>query len=615
MKKAYDYLNDFLKDSTNLDKFLKNDTELVAEDTKVNSSIFSRKYQKANQKAYVEAGEIEFRTDKNNHIVYKQYGNYYIPFSIRRSTEENFKMIAEGIDKISLNNYLSISDSIDITDSEEFSLDLDEKFNFITNPALIMDDIAKALKELPKINNEGNENQFHYNVIDKHTKALVSGYYNPEECFGSFIFQVTDSMNQVIENILISAKDDGAYPEAEFIYARKEYNVEKFLLCKFRTYLPDDGTDWVRSIKALYLLRILNLFRVAVMVPLKIKSHYKVNVSTTLELSMLNKIIGTQVDGKDKNILTKFPVLVRKDETQQEEFTTNELHKLSAIDDKEMGIVYNSGEVISDKFGKLMDGCESYPELDLSSDDIKKICNYYNRNYIKPNTYIDFTEILNKQRFGLNFKMKLFEDSNQMVYVTSELDKNSNQLIIYLYFTIRNYRFMVVSAFNNPKYFMAMDTRCFGKSELFVEFDKYVDLVPSRIDLLNLLPEGFDESSKIFAVNLLFISLYVMIANRPEKICPATKTLTNTRKVRENRKYVEKTDVVVKHIIAYKPTIMEKIKSNKSSGFRTEVQYVVENWDRVGHTRTYKSGKTIWIEPTNCHRHLELTNKQIKVKL
>ena len=124
MKKAYDYLNDFLKDSTNLDKFLKNDTELVAEDTKVNSSIFSRKDQKANQKAYAEAGEIEFRTDKNNHIVYKQYGNYYIPFSIRRSTEESFKMIAEGIDKISLNNYLSISDSIDITDSDEFSLDL-----------------------------------------------------------------------------------------------------------------------------------------------------------------------------------------------------------------------------------------------------------------------------------------------------------------------------------------------------------------------------------------------------------------------------------------------------------------------------------------------------------
>ena len=73
-----------------------------------------------------------------------------------------------------------------------------------------------------------------------------------------------------------------------------------------------------------------------------------------------------------------------------------------------------------------------------------------------------------------------------------------------------------------------------------------------------------------------------MIANRPEKICPATKTITNTRKVRENRKYVEKTDVVVRHIIGYKPAVMEKIKSNKSSGFRTEVQYVVENWDRVG---------------------------------
>ena len=616
MKKAYDYLNDFLKDSNNLNRFLKTDTELVAEDVRINDSIFSKKYQKANQHANDKSSDdMEFRTDKNNHIIYQQYGIYYIPFTMRKINDEGFKMITEGIDKITLNNYLSISDSIDITDSDEFSLDIDEKFNFITDVEILMNDIAATLKELGNINNEGNKNQYHYNIIDKHTKALVSGYFNPDEKCGSFVFQVTDLSNQVIENIMMSAKDDGAFPETELIYARKAYNVEKFLQCKFQAYLPDSGTDWARSIKSLYLLRILNLFRIALMVPLKIKCHYKVNVSTTLELSMLNKIIGTQIDGKDKTILTKFPVLVRKDEEQQMEFTTQELHKLSSIDTKEMDVVYNSGESISDKIGDLMSEGSSYPELDLSSDDIKKICNYYHKNYVKPNNYIDFTEVLNKQRFGLNFKLRIFEDSDQMVYVTSELNKETNQFIMYLYFTIKNYRFMIVSAFNNPKYFMAMDSSCFSRSELFVEFDKYVDLVPSRTDLLKLLPEGFEESSKIFAVNLLFISLYVMIANRPEKICPASKTITKTRKVRENRKYVEKSDVIIKHIIAYKPAIMEKIRSNKNSGLRKEIQYVVENWDRVGHTRTYKNGKTIWIDATSCHRHLDLTTKQVKVKL
>ena len=43
--------------------------------------------------------------------------------------------------------------------------------------------------------------------------------------------------------------------------------------------------------------------------------------------------------------------------------------------------------------------------------------------------------------------------------------------------------------------------------------------------------------------------------------------------------------------------------------------YTVAEWERVGHWRTTKSGKKVWIEPQICHRKAGITKEYVKVKL
>lgn len=43
--------------------------------------------------------------------------------------------------------------------------------------------------------------------------------------------------------------------------------------------------------------------------------------------------------------------------------------------------------------------------------------------------------------------------------------------------------------------------------------------------------------------------------------------------------------------------------------------YTVAEWERVGHWRTTKSGKKVWIEPQICHRKDGITKEYVKVKL
>ena len=48
---------------------------------------------------------------------------------------------------------------------------------------------------------------------------------------------------------------------------------------------------------------------------------------------------------------------------------------------------------------------------------------------------------------------------------------------------------------------------------------------------------------------------------------------------------------------------------------RGPYNYTVAEWERVGHWRTTKSGKKVWIEPQICHRKDGITKEYVKVKL
>ena len=75
-------------------------------------------------------------------------------------------------------------------------------------------------------------------------------------------------------------------------------------------------------------------------------------------------------------------------------------------------------------------------------------------------------------------------------------------------------------------------------------------------------------------------------------------------------------DMIIKHILMPKKEAKEYI-NNASNNGEVYREYVTEQWERKGYYRKIpNSDKMVYIKPTICKRHLELTkDKEIRIKL
>ena len=95
--------------------------------------------------------------------------------------------------------------------------------------------------------------------------------------------------------------------------------------------------------------------------------------------------------------------------------------------------------------------------------------------------------------------------------------------------------------------------------------------------------------------------------------CTETKKV-KVRQSNSKKKRVEERSVTWRVL---KPFKEAKEYVEKMTAERRDAEYTIEEWERQGHLRTYKSGKTVWIETTTCHRRKPLSdkNKEISIKL
>lgn len=636
--KPYDYLNDFLKDPDRMNKFIKPTNDLVMESKEINDSIFSkqRQFEAKNDEIekliYSERNKISKYNkvmDINSSLGYAPYDKYYLVFANFDDRKE-FDRLITGTESITLNNYLSVIDTMTIDDSGildcmNFNILSQENIClFETNLVKLHEYMIEVLDETCKINPTENENTYNFIANVGNTKFLVSGVYDKNSKDGHFLFQIISKTHQIIENVIIYTNDVAFVPNGNFIYSKKEYNVKRFLENQSKQRNVFRKEDKVLTKRSIYYIRLLNLFYRIMKLTLSNKFEYKENVATNLELHWIKRIISETKEFDKKYIMTKFPLLVRKvdinevDEIHDDHVYTSEDLVDLLKDEKDKDKInsdYMNIDFINSKIDQFNENKSDYLELDLNPKDAEKICNYHKRNYINKDKHIDLVEVFNKQRFGINFKMVMEDYYGNDIYIRPEINTEKNILNFHIYFNYNHYDFMVVFSFKNIQNFMIFDQDCFNRASLFIRFDSQAEFMASRLDLLHFLPAPFDQSSKVFALVNFFISTYIMIADKPEKLCSARQERVKTYKEKQGKKYIEKSDVIIKHIIAYRSTVLNKIKESKNSGLKREVEYVMENWDRVGHTRTYKNGKTIWIEPTSCTRHLELTKKQVKIKL
>jgi hypothetical protein len=91
---------------------------------------------------------------------------------------------------------------------------------------------------------------------------------------------------------------------------------------------------------------------------------------------------------------------------------------------------------------------------------------------------------------------------------------------------------------------------------------------------------------------------------------------THKNSGKKNKHQKKESNVIIRRILKDTKSAKAYIAERISEGSPNR-EYTIESWDRVGHWRRKPhSEEKIWIEPTECHRHKELTtDKEIHIKL
>lgn len=255
------------------------------------------------------------------------------------------------------------------------------------------------------------------------------------------------------------------------------------------------------------------------------------------------------------------------------------------------------------------------PLVDLNKKEYKFIENYISKKgYLGTgDSIVNMIEILDHPRYGRTLRHSLpYAD----IATTFTMSKENDLLRIYFIYRKDENMFCYVSAdFNNLKYFNYNDNILQIKLEFVV---KEIDKLPNELgSIIDIIPIEFMNSDKIVSMIYDLLSLYIILHDRPErmKVIKETKKVVEDIKDTKNKSVMKDKEYVINRILKSSKDAkeyIEKITKTLSCGDR---EYVLEEWDRIGHYRKLKNGKTVWIEATTCKRRLPLTEKEIHIKL
>lgn len=244
-------------------------------------------------------------------------------------------------------------------------------------------------------------------------------------------------------------------------------------------------------------------------------------------------------------------------------------------------------------------------------------------SYIEKNNYLGLNEMNLKPfvtypRYGHMYRMtvELNEggaDTKELFFVIKPHD---NDMDIYV----------IDRVTPNTSAYLRIKCRDIETFEIGKCFDD-VEIAITNTDMLKA-PKSIDEiDTRIIHFNKEFtyafvtmihnlLSMLIVMHDRPQRSrmvrcnTPMRKSSTSNKK-RTEPEY---------HSVRLLKSVSDakKLVQNSSDGprSRADAVYTIEEWERVGHYRTLKSGKTVWIDATTCKRHLPLNEtKEIKIKL
>lgn len=261
-----------------------------------------------------------------------------------------------------------------------------------------------------------------------------------------------------------------------------------------------------------------------------------------------------------------------------------------------------------------------YPQVDFDEKEWKFISNYCKRNgYLCENNEMNMIPYFTNPRYGNTYLMNINTDTGikDPLVITFDMDTEKNMLRIYISESINESTSVVCIAdfIDIDKFDIENGLRRVRKCVLNTNFEHLFPGAPDLINVSLLLQSSIENTTSLITE---ILHLFIIMHDRPER-SRMVKGVKHTEVPNSNKKKQSKpkeTTEVVWRILKPVKAAKEYVRS-MSIGAPRNMEYTLEEWDRIGHYRTLKNGKVIWIEPTTCRRRDDLLtkDKDIKIKL
>lgn len=268
------------------------------------------------------------------------------------------------------------------------------------------------------------------------------------------------------------------------------------------------------------------------------------------------------------------------------------------------------------------------PEVDLSDKEWKFIDDFIaKKELLGFDKKVSIRPYVEHPRYGNAYRMKMFMNAydRKVEYVFKFIVSGSKMDLYIIQRINSNTSIYLETTVNDIDNFSMED--CYNR---FV-----VVLVNST---MTKAPKNINELDSIF-VNILdhiadgynlmldaILSLMIVMKERPQRTrmvrCTTTK---NGKKGSSSRNNKDKSNVHTVRLLKTKSEAKKLVSESSGSSekssetgkrHRVEAVYRVEEWEREGHYRTTKLGKTVWVNGTTCKRHLPINEeKEIRIKL
>lgn len=278
---------------------------------------------------------------------------------------------------------------------------------------------------------------------------------------------------------------------------------------------------------------------------------------------------------------------------------------------------------INDIIDDIFTGCEQFdslPLLDFGTREfnwIYKYCKDHEYNITAQNRFVDLSDILINQRYGLQFRICCDYDNQETfeagIMVKYDIDTDDLRFFIVNENRDKHFVTILIVDYSSASHF---NTGNFTSiSELHIVGSSLGGKLPANMEeACKITPLSYINLEGIIKIIINIVQVLIVIHDRPERNRMITEE--HPRQTNQSSKAnADKPNYVIRRII--KTTYQaNKYMKEKSLHGDKDVRYTIEQWERCGHYRTYKNGKRIWIEETTCHRHKELSAPiEIRIKL